>query len=50
MTKVICERGDCKHCVDGECSQNTIEVKERTFPPEEEIAVCKTYEMVSGVC
>jgi hypothetical protein len=50
MTKVLCERRDCKHWVDGECSQKKIEIKERTFPPDEEIAVCKTYEMVAGVC
>ena len=50
MTEVMCERRDCKYWVDGECSQKRIEVKERTFPPDEEIAVCKTYEMVAGVC
>jgi len=50
MTKVICERRDCKHWVDGECSQKKIEIKERTFPPDEEIAVCKTYKMLVGIC
>jgi hypothetical protein len=50
VTKVVCERQDCKHWVDGECSQNRIEIKERTIPPDEEIALCQTYEAVSGVC
>lgn len=50
MTKVNCERRDCKHWVDNECSQAEIEVKERTVPPDEEIAICKTYKMLAGVC
>jgi len=50
MTRVICERRDCKHWVDGECAQEKIEIKERTIPPNEELAFCKTYEMVAGVC
>ncbi|MGB9134068.1 MAG: DUF1540 domain-containing protein [Candidatus Bathyarchaeia archaeon] len=50
MTKVVCERRDCKHWVDGECSQKKIEIKERTLTPDEELAVCKTYAAVAGVC
>jgi hypothetical protein len=50
MTKVVCERRDCKHCVDGECSLEIIEVREKTVPPNEELAVCRTYEAVAGVC
>jgi hypothetical protein len=50
MTKVICERGDCKHWVDGECSKKEIKVTERTIQPEEELAVCNSYEIVAGVC
>lgn len=50
VTRVMCERRDCKHWVDGECSQNKIEITERTILPDEEIAVCKTYEMAAGVC
>jgi len=50
LTKVMCERRDCKNWVDGECSQKIIEIQERTVPPDEEIAICKTYAMVAGVC
>ncbi|UCH32190.1 MAG: hypothetical protein JSV05_02030 [Candidatus Bathyarchaeota archaeon] len=50
MTKIICERRDCKYCVDSECSQNKIEIEERTYPPDEEIAVCKTFKVIAGVC
>lgn len=50
MTKVVCERRDCKHWVDGVCSQEKIEVKERTVTPTEELAVCKTYVVIAGVC
>jgi hypothetical protein len=50
LTKISCERRDCKHCVDGECSRGKIEIKERTVPPDEEIAVCNTFEIVAGVC
>ena len=50
MTKVVCDRRDCKHWVDGECSKEEIAVKERTVSADEEIAVCSTYEMVAGLC
>ncbi|UCE96339.1 MAG: DUF1540 domain-containing protein [Candidatus Bathyarchaeota archaeon] len=50
MTEVTCERRDCKHWVDGVCATKKIKIKERTIPPDEEIAYCKTYVMVSGVC
>ena len=50
MTKVVCERRDCKHFVDGECSRKQIIVIERTLSSDEEIALCKTYEMIAGVC
>jgi hypothetical protein len=50
MTKVVCERRDCMHWVDGECSEKKIEVKERTATPTEELAVCMTYTVVAGVC
>ncbi|UCE16040.1 MAG: hypothetical protein JSV12_09375 [Candidatus Bathyarchaeota archaeon] len=50
MTKVICERRDCKHWIDSECSRKEIEVKEKTVSLEEEIAVCSTYEILAGVC
>ena len=50
LTKINCKRRDCKHWIDGECSKKEIEVIERTIPPEEEIAVCKAYEKMVGVC
>lgn len=50
MAKVVCERRDCKHWVEGECSKEEIEVKERTISPDEELAVCSSYEIVAGVC
>jgi hypothetical protein len=50
MTKVICERRDCKFWVDGECSKEKIEIEERTVTPNEEVALCRTYEMTAGVC
>jgi hypothetical protein len=36
--------------VEGECSKEEIEVKERTISPDEELAVCSSYEIVAGVC
>ena len=50
LTKVICERMDCKHWVDGECAKKEIEVKERMIPPEEEVAVCNAYEIIAAFC
>ena len=50
VTKVLCERMDCKHWVDGECAKKEIKIKERTIPPEEEIAVCSAYEKVAAFC
>jgi len=50
MTKVSCDRQDCKHWVSGECSKEAIEIAERTIPPNEEIAYCKNYEIVKGTC
>lgn len=50
MTKVICERRDCEHWVEGECSQEKIEIKEKTISPNEEVAFCETYKMVAGAC
>ena len=50
VTKVLCERMDCKHWVDGECAKKEIEVKERTIPPDEEVAVCSAYEIVAAFC
>ena len=50
MIKVLCERMDCKHWVDGECAKKEIEIKERTIPQEEEIAVCSAYKIVAAFC
>jgi hypothetical protein len=50
MTQVMCDRRDCKHWVDGECSKEKIQVIERTVTQDEEIAICSTYEMVAGLC
>jgi hypothetical protein len=50
VTKVLCERMDCKHWVDGECAKKEIEVKERTIPPDEEVAVCSAYKIVAAFC
>ncbi|UCD96499.1 MAG: DUF1540 domain-containing protein [Candidatus Bathyarchaeota archaeon] len=50
MTKITCERRDCKHWVDDECSLQKIVVKERTISDDEEVAVCSTFEIVTGVC
>jgi hypothetical protein len=50
VTKVLCERMDCKHWVNGECAKKEIEVKERTIPPDEEVAVCSAYEIVAAFC
>jgi hypothetical protein len=49
LTKIICDRRDCKHWVDGECSKEEIKVEERTAS-EEELAVCVTYEIVAAFC
>jgi hypothetical protein len=50
VTKVLCERMECKRWVDGECAKKEIEVKERTIPPDEEVAVCSAYETVAAFC
>jgi hypothetical protein len=50
VTKVLCERMDCKHWVDGECDKKEIEVKERAIPPDEEVAICSAYEIVAAFC
>ena len=50
MTKVLCERMDCKHYVDGECAKKEIKIKERTIPPKEEVAICSAYEIVAAFC
>jgi hypothetical protein len=50
VTKVDCDRQDCKHWVDNECSLKKIKIREKTLPSEEEIAICETYEMFAGAC
>jgi hypothetical protein len=49
LTKIVCDRRDCKHWVDGECSMKEVKVEEHTAS-EEELAVCVTYEMVAAFC
>ncbi|MCK4633339.1 hypothetical protein KAT42_00780 [Candidatus Bathyarchaeota archaeon] len=50
MTKVIIERRDCKHCVEGEYLQEKIEIKERTIFPKRGSSLLETFEMVAGAC
>jgi hypothetical protein len=49
LTKIICDRRDCKNWVDGECSKEEVKVEERTIS-DEELAICATYEMVAAFC
>ena len=48
LTKIICDRRDCKNWVDGECSKEEVKVEERTI--SDEVAICATYEMVAAFC
>ena len=50
MTNVLCERMDCKRWWTGNAQKNEIKIKERTIPPEEEVAVCSAYEIVAAFC
>jgi len=46
----LCERMDCKHWIDGECVNVTIQIKERTISEDQELAVCSNYEIIPAFC
>ena len=49
LTKIVCDRRDCKHWFYGECSTEEVKVEEYTAS-EEELAVWVTYEMAAAFC
>jgi hypothetical protein len=50
MTKVLCERMDCKHWIDSECGLEKIKIKERTISADDELAVCSNYKILPAYC
>ena len=50
MTKVLCERMDCKHWIDGECGLEQIKIKERTISADDELAICSNYKILPAYC
>gem|GEM_PF-4943801 len=48
MTKVIIERRDCKHWVEGQCLQEKIEIKEKTIFPKRGSSLQETFKMVAA--